>query len=79
MAKQREKNGNYGILKGIAWFLLGIIVVNFLTPLFLITKFCFASIEYAIYVGGLAGPLAALICFIYEYLTFLGQQRQLDE
>lgn len=39
----------------------------------------FTSIEYATFVGGLAGPIAALVGFIYVYLTFLGQQRQLDE
>ncbi|MFC3417167.1 hypothetical protein [Algoriphagus hitonicola] len=59
--------------------LLGIIVSIFLVPLFLPESFCIASIDYAIYVGGLAGPLAALVGFIYVYLTFLGQQRQLDE
>lgn len=66
-------------LKGFALVLLGIIIVVFLVPLLLPEKFCFASSEYSTYVGGLAGPLASLVGFIYVYLTFLGQQRQIDE
>ena len=68
-----------GFLKGFSWFLLGIILVIFLVPLISPDKFCFNSGEYASFVGGLAGPLASLVGFIYVYLTFLGQQRQLDE
>ncbi|MCE7057417.1 hypothetical protein LZF95_22235 [Algoriphagus sp. AGSA1] len=79
MAEKKKKQGNNSFLKGIAWLLLGIIVSIFLVPLFLPERFCFASIDYATFVGGLAGPLAALVGFIYVYLTFLGQQRQLDE
>lgn len=79
MAEKKKKQGNNRFLKGIAWLLLGIIVSIFLVPLFLPERFCFASIDYATFVGGLAGPLAALVGFIYVYLTFLGQQRQLDE
>jgi hypothetical protein len=68
-----------GFLKGFSWFLLGIILVIFLVPIISPDKFCFNSSEYASFVGGLAGPLASLVGFIYVYLTFLGQQRQLDE
>lgn len=79
MAEQKEEQGNNRFLKGLAWLLLGIIVSIFLVPIFLPESYCFASIDYATFVGGLAGPLAALVGFIYVYLTFLGQQRQLDE
>lgn len=66
-------------LKSISWVLIGVILIVFLVPFLLPEKFCFASLDYAGFVGGLAGPLAALVGFIYVYLTFLGQQRQLDE
>lgn len=79
MAKEKELSTNEGILKGLAWLLLGLIISIFLVPLYQPESFCFASVDYAIYVGGIAGPLAALVGFIYVYLTFLGQQRQLDE
>ena len=71
-------SGQERLLKSISWVLLGIIVAVFFVPVFLPSNFCFGSIDYAIYVGGIAGPLAALVGFIYVYLTFLGQQRQLD-
>lgn len=67
------------LLKSISWVLLGVIIIVFLVPFLRSEKFCFASIEYATFVGGLAGPLATLVGYIYVYLTFLGQQRQLDE
>lgn len=66
-------------LTSISWGLIGVILIVFLVPFLLPEKFCFASLDYAGFVGGLAGPLAALVGFIYVYLTFLGQQRQLDE
>lgn len=78
-----EKSADHGrqdsLLKSISWVLVGIIVIVFLVPFLLPARFCFASIEYATFVGGLAGPLASLVGFIYVYLTFLGQQRQLDD
>jgi hypothetical protein len=67
------------LLKSISWLLIGVIVIVFFVPLLLPEKFRLASSDYATYVGGLAGPLASLVGFIYVYLTFLGQQRQLDE
>lgn len=67
------------VLKGFVLVLLGIIAAVFFVPFLLPDKFCFASLDYATFVGGLAGPLASLVGFIYVYLTFLGQQRQLDE
>lgn len=79
MTEQKKNHGNNNFIKGIAWLLLGIIFSVFLVPILLPERFCFVSIDYALYVGGLAGPLAALVGFIYVYLTFLGQQRQLDE
>lgn len=66
-------------LKSISWVLIGVILAVFLIPLFLPSRFCFPSVDYATFVGGLAGPLASLVGFIYVYLTFLGQQRQLDD
>src|SRR5690606_31347915 len=66
-------------LKSISWVLLVVILLVFLIPLFLPSRFCFPSVEYATFVGGLAGPLASLVGFIYVYQTFLGQQKQLDE
>jgi flagellar basal body-associated protein FliL len=74
-----NENKKDAFLKGIGWILLLVILFIFLIPLCFPQKFCFNSIEYATYVGGLAGPLAAIVGFIYIYLTFLGQQRQLDE
>lgn len=79
MNKSINQTGIGSVLYYLSWFLLGVVVIIFLSPVLLPDKYCFASIDYAIYVGGLAGPLAALIGFIYVYLTFLGQQRQLDE
>jgi len=63
----------------IANVILGIILAVYFTPLIFSDTFYFNSTDYAQYVGGIAGPLAALVGFIYVYLTFLGQQRQLDE
>ncbi|WP_339706772.1 hypothetical protein [Algoriphagus aquimarinus] len=79
MEKVDQPTSQERLLKSVSWFLLGIIFVIFLVPLILPDSFCFASTKYATFVGGLAGPLATLIGFIYVYLTFLGQQRQLDE
>lgn len=79
MEKENQLTSQESLLKSASWFLLGLILVIFLTPIFLPNQYCFASIDYVIYVGGLAGPLAVLVGFIYVYLTFLGQQRQLDE
>lgn len=79
MAKFWNQIPQETFLRGFVQFLLGVIVVVFLVPFLLPTRFCFASVEYATFVGGLAGPLASLVGFIYVYLTFLGQQRQLDE
>jgi uncharacterized membrane protein len=78
-----EKSANHGRqespLKLVSWVLIGLIAIVFLVPFLLPTRFCFASAEYATFVGGLAGPLASLVGFIYVYLTFLGQQQQLDD
>src|SRR5690606_24007557 len=75
----KSKIGADSFLYSLSWVLLGIVAAIFLTPIYLPDQFCFASIDYALFVGGLAGPLAALVGFIYVYLTFLGQQRQLNE
>jgi hypothetical protein len=66
-------------LRSISWILFGVIIVVFLVPVLNPKRFCFDFLEYAAFVGGLAGPLASLVGFIYVYLTFLGQQRQLNE
>lgn len=79
MIKSQNQSGTESIIKGFAWVLIGIIGAIFLAPVISPDKFCFNSIEYASFVGGLAGPLAGLVGFIYVYLTFLGQQRQLDD
>lgn len=78
--ENENKSGIQGIwLKSISWVLIGVIIIVFLVPFLRPDKFCFASQDYAVFVGGVAGPLAALVGFIFVYLTFLGQQRQLDE
>lgn len=79
MEKGQIKFTSETVLKGFVLFLLGIIAAVFFVPFLLPEKFCFASLDYAVFVGGLAGPLASLVGFIYVYLTFLGQQKQLDE
>lgn len=79
MENQSKSSNPEKLLKSISWVLIGVIIIVFLVPFLLPTRFCFASIDYATFVGGLAGPLASLVGFIYVYLTFLGQQRQLDE
>lgn len=79
MDKESLFVGQEKVLKSISWILLGVIISIFLTPVYLPEHFCFASQDYAVFVGGVAGPLAALVGFIYVYLTFLGQQRQLDQ
>lgn len=79
MEKSQIKFSRETVLKGFVLVLLGIIAAVFLVPIFIPDKFCFASLEYASFVGGLAGPLASLVGFIYVYLTFVGQQRQLDD
>ena len=79
MEKENHFTGQEKILKSVSWILIGLVISIFLVPLYLPERFCFASFDYAVFVGGLAGPLASLVGFIYVYLTFLGQQRQLDE
>jgi hypothetical protein len=79
MIKSKNEFGREGALKGFVLVLLGIIAAVFFVPFLLPDKFCFASLDYATFVGGLAGPLASLVGFIYVYQTFLGQQKQLDE
>ncbi|WP_425636041.1 hypothetical protein ACPUEN_11645 [Algoriphagus yeomjeoni] len=79
MGKVGRINRQERILKLVSWVMLALVFVVFLVPLIWQEKFCFSLINYAMFVGGLAGPLAALVGFIYVYLTFLGQQTQLDE
>lgn len=79
MENQSKSSKQESWLKSIPWVLIGVIIIVFLVPFLLPEKFCFASPDYATYVGGLAGPLASLVGFFYVYLTFLGQQRQIDE
>lgn len=79
MPKSKKQKGINQFLYYLSLFLLGIIFAIFLTPIYCPEKFCFSSIDYAIFVGGLAGPLAALVGFIYVYLTFLGQQNQIND
>lgn len=79
MKQEVKLSGQERLLKSISWVLIGVIIIVFFVPFLRSEKFCFTSIEYATFVGGLAGPLATLVGFIYVYLTFLGQQRQLDE
>lgn len=79
MENKAKTSNQEPLLKSISWVLIVVIVIVFFVPLLLPEKFCFASSEYSTYVGGLAGPLASLVGFIYVYLTFLGQQRQIDE
>jgi len=79
MENQNKSSNREKWLKVISRILLLAILVIFLIPFFFQKPFCFQSVEYATFVGGLAGPLASLVGFIYVYLTFLGQQRQLDE
>lgn len=79
MEKSQIKFSRETVLKGFVFVLLVIITAIFLVPFLVPDKFCFASLDYATFVGGLAGPLASLVGFIYVYLTFLGQQEQLDE
>lgn len=79
MIKSKNEFGREGALKGFVLVLLGIIAAVFFVPFLLPDKFCFVSLDYATFVGGLAGPLASLVGFIYVYQTFLGQQMQLDD
>lgn len=79
MENGQDKFTRETVLKGFVSLLLGIIAAVFSVPFILPERFCFASLDYAVFVGGLAGPLASLVGFIYVYLTFLGQQRQLNE
>jgi hypothetical protein len=79
MRKGQIKFTRETTLKGFVFVLLGIITAIFFVPVIIPDQFYFASLDYAIFVGGLAGPLASLVGFIYVYLTFLGQQEQLDE
>jgi len=79
MEKSNRRTGINHFLYNLSLVLLGIILAIFLTPIYYPAKFCFASIDYAIFVGGLAGPLTALVGFIFVYLTFLGQQKQIND
>lgn len=79
MDGSKGQTGKKPFLYYLSLFLLGIIIAVFLTPLYIPDKFCFSSIDYAIFVGGLAGPLTALVGFIFVYLTFLGQQKQIND
>ncbi len=51
-------------LTSISRVLIGVILIVFFVPFLLPEKFCFSSLDYAGFVGGLAGPLAALVGFI---------------
>src|SRR5690606_38392412 len=64
----------------IARSLAGAAVMMFLIPLFLycIIGMGFDIEKYAIFVGGTAGPLAALSGFLFIYISFQGQQYQIE-
>lgn len=79
MGKSNERIRTNYFLYSLSIVLLVIILAIFLMPVFCPSKFSFTSTEYSTFVGGLAGPLAALVGFIYVYLTFIGQQKQIND
>src|SRR5690554_3848146 len=68
-------------MKTLAWTLAIAAGLMFLLPLgfYKICGITYNFTEYATFVGGTAGPLAALAGFLFIYLTFQHHQNQLDK